>query len=341
MIISRTPYRISFFGGGSDYPQWYREHGGQVLATSINKYCYITCRYLPPFFEHRYRIVYSEIENREHVEEIHHPAVRETLKYLAIDRGVEIHHDGDLPARSGMGSSSSFTVGLLSVLHALQGHMPSKDRLTAEAIYIESNLLHETVGSQDQLLAAWGGFNHALFNRNGEVQVRPVTLSTGRIQELNDHLMLFYTGHQRTASDIAGSYVNGTTDFQATMDAVDEGLAILNSTHNLDTFGELLHWTWEVKKSISPKISSEYVDSIYDCARTTGAIGGKLLGAGGGGFMLLFVPPEKQAKIKGVLGKLLHVPFKFESQGSQIIFYDVEEDYSAVEASNGNLVQTH
>ena len=339
MIISRTPYRISFFGGGSDYPQWYREHGGQVLATSINKYCYITCRYLPPFFEHRYRVAYSEIENVQSIDQIHHPAVRETLKYLGIDRGVEIHHDGDLPARSGMGSSSSFTVGLLNALHALQGRMMDTQHMAGQAIYIERDRLGETVGSQDQTLAAHGGFNHIAFGKDGNIDVRPVTLRPERIRELQDHLMLFYTGIQRTASDIAATYVNGAVNLQATMDAVDEGLGILNSHQDICAFGELLHWAWGVKKSLSLKITSPDVDWMYEAALAGGAIGGKLLGAGGGGFMLLFVAPEYQSKVKEVLNKLTHVPFKFESQGSQIIFYDVEEDYTEVE--NGRLVQAH
>ncbi|HZQ47700.1 MAG TPA: kinase, partial [Verrucomicrobiae bacterium] len=200
MVISRTPYRISFFGGGTDYPAWYREHGGCVLAATIDKYCYLTCRYLPPFFEHRLKVVYSIIESVQHASEIRHPAVRETLRFLKIDRGLEIHHDGDLPGRSGMGSSSSFTVGLLHALHALQGRMIGKEQLARESIYIEQDILKETVGSQDQVCAAYGGVNQINFAPNGEVSVRPLTISEERLSQLNSHLMLFYTGIKRTAS---------------------------------------------------------------------------------------------------------------------------------------------
>ena len=207
MIICRTPFRISFFGGGTDYPGWYRSHGGAVLATTIDKYCYLTCRYLPPFFEHRLRVVYRKIETCMSVEEISHPSVRETLRFLEIDRGVELHHDGDLPARSGMGSSSAFTVGLLNALYALKGQMPSKRQLALESIHVEQDILKETVGSQDQVMAAYGGLRHVQFLQNGEISVRPLTLSHARIDEFNDHLMLFYTGIIRTASDVAKSYV--------------------------------------------------------------------------------------------------------------------------------------
>jgi D-glycero-alpha-D-manno-heptose-7-phosphate kinase len=203
MIISRTPFRISFFGGGTDFPEWYREHGGAVLATTIDKYCYLTCRHLPPFFEHRIRVVYSKIENCQSVEEISHPSVREVLRYLKFDRGVEIHHDGDLPARSGMGSSSAFTVGLLNALYALKGHMVNKQQLAKESIEIEQNWVRENVGSQDQVVTAYGGLNHITFLANGEISVRPVTISTERMKELNSHLMLFYTGIARTSSEIA------------------------------------------------------------------------------------------------------------------------------------------
>lgn len=207
MVISRTPFRLSFFGGGTDYPAWYTQHGGEVLATTINKYCYLNCRYLPPFFEHRFRIVYSKIESCQTLDEIKHPSVREILRYLEIQRGVEIHHDGDLPARSGMGSSSAFTVGLLHALYALKGYIPSKPHLAKESIYLEQTVLQENVGSQDQVLAAYGGLNHVTFLPNNEIVVAPVTLSQSRIHELNAHLMLFYTGIRRTASDVAHSYI--------------------------------------------------------------------------------------------------------------------------------------
>ena len=338
MIISRTPFRISFFGGGTDYPAWYRQHGGAVLATTIDKYCYLTCRYLPPFFEHRIRIVYSQIENCQTLDEIRHPAIREGLRHANLDRGLEIHHDGDLPARSGMGSSSAFTVGLLHALYALKGQMLSKDQLAKESIYIEQERLKEAVGSQDQVLAAYGGFSHITFYETGEFSIRPTTVPSERWQALNSHLMLFYTGIKRTASDVAHSYdVEGKQkQLRIMKDLVAEGLLILNSQSDITAFGRLLHEGWQVKRELSPKISNPRVDEIYNRALATGAIGGKLAGAGGGGFMLLFVPPDRQEKMKETFNALIHVPFRFEHGGSQIIFYDPEVDYHAEEESRKN-----
>ncbi len=335
MIISRTPFRISFFGGGTDYPDWYRKHGGAVLATTIDKYCYITARHLPPFFEHRICLVYSKIEYCQTIEEIAHPSVREVLRFLDVQRGVEIHHDGDIPARSGMGSSSAFTVGLLHALYALKGQMVSKHQLAMESVHLEQDVLKETVGSQDQVLAAYGGFNHITFAPNGEISVRPVTLSRERMQELNAHLMLFYTGIKRTASTIADTYVNDIDDKRRQLrlmrELVDEGVSILGGGQDLGGFGELLHEAWQAKRSLSAKVSNSYVDDIYDQARAAGAIGGKLIGAGGGGFIVFFAPPERHAAIRERLAKLIHVPVKFEFGGSQIIFFEREEDYSAEE----------
>ena len=337
MIISRTPFRISFFGGGTDYPAWYRAHGGAVLAATIDKYCYLTCRYLPPFFEHRFRIVYSHIENCQTVDEIAHPSVRALVQHLSIDRGLEIHHDGDLPARSGMGSSSAFTVGLLHALQALKGQILTKPQLAKESIYIEQEVLHETVGSQDQVSAAYGGLNHITFPLDGEISVRPMTLSRERIEELNSHLMLFYTGLKRTASNIAESYVNNLDSRKRQLrlmkDLVDEGIGILNSSQDIIRFGELLRETWQAKRSLSHKVSNARVDEVYEQSLSAGAIGGKLTGAGGGGFLLLFVPPGRREKVREKLSKLIHVPFRFETSGSQIIFFDPEADYSAAETA--------
>jgi D-glycero-alpha-D-manno-heptose-7-phosphate kinase len=335
MIISRTPYRISFFGGGTDFPAWFRKHGGAVLATTIDKYCYLTCRYLPPFFEHRIRLVYSRIESCHSLDEIAHPSVREVLRYLKIDRGVEIHHDGDLPARSGMGTSSSFTVGLLHALYALKGFMPSKHQLAEESIHIEQEVLKETVGSQDQVSAAYGGFNHISFLPNGTFSVRPITLTQERLKELNSHLMLFYTGIKRTSADIAESYVNDMEarrrQLRIMKDLIEESISILNNGDDLRGFGELLHEAWQAKRSLSAAVSNSLVDEIYASAVSAGAVGGKLTGAGGGGFMLLFAPPSRQKEIRERLNTLIHVPFKIEFSGSQIIFFDSEEDYSREE----------
>jgi len=342
MIISRTPLRISFFGGGTDYPSWYRQHGGAVLATTIDKYCYLTCRHLPPFFEHRFRVVYSKIEACQKVDQITHPAVREVLRHLGVDRGVEIHHDGDLPARSGMGSSSAFTVGLLHAIYALKGIMPSKEQLARDGIHVEQERLKETVGSQDQVAAAYGGLNVITFAPSGAIAVRPVTLTPARMQELNAHLMLFYTGIQRTAAEVAGSYVAQIDDRRRQLrmmkDLVEESLEVLQGRQPIAGFGTLLHEAWDAKRSLSDRVSNAEVDEIYAIARSAGALGGKLTGAGGGGFMLLFVPPERHRQVRAKLRQLIHVPFKLEFAGSQIIFFDPEEDYSAEERSQKRRV---
>lgn len=340
MIISRTPYRISFFGGGTDYPGWYMKHGGAVLATSIDKYCYITCRYLPPFFEHKSRIVYSKIESCHSIDEIQHPSVREVLRFLKIERGVEIHHDGDLPARSGMGSSSAFTVGLLNALYALKGYMPTKQQLMSESIYVEQEMIQETVGSQDQATAAFGGLNHIQFLQNGEISVRPVIMSAERLHQLNANLMLCYTGIKRTAADVANSYVvtieTKRRQLRIMKDLVDESLSLLNSNENLNGFGDLLHESWLAKRSLSPSVTNSYVDEAYQAARDAGAIGGKITGAGGGGFMLLFVPPDRQPAVRDALRNLIHVPFTFDYNGSQIVYHTHEEDYSRIEDERNN-----
>ncbi len=333
MIISRTPFRISFFGGGTDYPAWYRQHGGAVLAGTINKYCYLTCRYLPPFFQHRMRVAYSTIEEVRTIDEIKHPSARETLRFLNMARGVEIHHDGDLPGRSGMGSSSAFTVGLLNALYALQGRAVGKRQLATESLHIEQEMLQEMVGSQDQVCAAYGGLNRISFLTNGEFLVQPMTLTHARMDELTSHLMLFYTGIKRTAASVATSFVPSITERSSLLNTmrgcVDKGCDILNGTGDIAPFGGLLHEAWQAKRALSDKISNAQVDAAYDAARSAGALGGKLLGAGGGGFLLFFAPPSKHAKIKKQLGKLIHVPFKFEFGGSSVIFHELEEDYSA------------
>ncbi|MDB5059716.1 MAG: putative kinase related to galactokinase and mevalonate kinase [Chloroflexi bacterium] len=340
VIISRTPFRISFFGGGTDYPAWYRAHNGAVLATSINKYCYLTCRRLPPFFDHKYRVVYTMMENRQSVDEIVHPAVRETLRYLKIESGLEIHHDADLPARSGLGSSSAFTVGLLHALYGLQGRMPSKQQLAMESIYIEQERIGETVGSQDQVLAAYGGFNHVQFLADGQITVRPMALATRRLDELNSFLMLFYTGIKRIASAVAQSYAGEIESKERQMralgDMVNEGISILSTEQDLADFGHLLHRAWQTKRNLSAQVSNAYIEEIYQEAMSAGALGGKVIGAGGGGFMLFFVHPSNRPSVRRRLRKLIHVPFKFESLGSQIIFLDRQEEYPNDEQDRGD-----
>jgi len=330
MIISRTPFRISFFGGGTDYPVWYKENKGAVLSTTIDKYCYITLRYLPPFFPHKHRIVYSEIEMVKDVNQIIHPAVRETLKFLKIDKGIEIHHDGDLPARTGLGSSSSFTVGLLNSLYALKGFIPSKLQLAKEAIHIERDVLEESVGSQDQAAAAYGGFNKITFNGNDEIKVESITIKKERIRQLEDHLMLFFTGFSRFASNVAKDQIKNTPQKREELiqmgQMVDEAINILNTGENILEFGKLLNKTWQIKKTLSGKITTPEIDNIYQRAMKAGAIGGKLLGAGSGGFMLFFVSPESQPKVRAELKDLLEVKFNFENEGSQIIYYDPDPE---------------
>lgn len=324
MIISRTPFRISFFGGGTDYPPWFKEHGGAVLATTFDKYCYITLRYLPPFFDHKYRVIYSKMEHVNTLDEINHPSVRETLRFMDIPQGVEIHHDGDLPARTGLGSSSAFTIGLLNSLYALKGLRVTKDRLVSEAIHIEQDMIGESVGCQDQASAGFGGFNYIEFGGNNHLRVRKITIPTAKLNNLQDHLMLFFTGFTRFASEIAQHQIknipNKTKELKTMQELTEEAVRVLSDGDILD-FGKLLHESWILKRGLSEKITTEVVDEIYNTARSAGAIGGKLLGAGGGGFVLLFVEPEKQAEVRAKLSKFLEIPFRFEDQGSQIIFY--------------------
>jgi D-glycero-alpha-D-manno-heptose-7-phosphate kinase len=326
MIISRTPFRISFFGGGTDYPDWYREHGGAVLATTIDKYCYISVRQLPPFFEHTHRVVYSVVENVKRIADIKHPSVRAVLEHLHVDRGLEIHHDGDLPARSGLGSSSAFTVGLLTAVHALEGRHLSKEALADAAIHIEQCLLREPVGTQDQVSAAFGGFNHIVFHPDGRYDVRPVILPRARLQDLQDHLLLVFSGISRTAADIAqdqiGNLRQRAAELTALGDLVTRGIEVLSSpAADLTEFGRLLGEGWALKRRLARTVSNATVDALYDRALQAGAIGGKLLGAGGGGFVLLFVRPEDRARVSDALGEFIRVPVRFEVSGSRVVLY--------------------
>ena len=328
MVISKTPYRISFFGGGTDYPTWYLKKDGAVLSTTIDKYCYITCRTLPPFFSHKYRIVWSHIEHISNVSEILHPAVRECLRFVEMDNddiGLEITHQGDLPARSGMGSSSSFVVGLINALMAYKGKMIGKHELAMNAIEMEQSRLQENVGSQDQVAVAYGGFNVIRFYSDGEISVEPVTISSERIMELESRLMLFYTGSNRFASEIANEVISKLEKKQKVLSRmqsmVDDAVSILNGTGSLDNFGIMLHKNWELKQSISEVISNATINKIYKIAIDNGSLGGKLLGAGSAGFMVFYVPLEKQSNVKDALYSYLHVPFHFDRGGSSIVYY--------------------
>lgn len=332
MIITSTPLRISFFGGGTDYPVWYREHGGSVLATTIDKRCYITCRRLPPFFEYHSRVSYSRVENVKRNDAIEHPSVRACLEYLGIDEGVEIHHVADLPARAGLGTSSAFTVGLLLGLYALKGQMRDKHSLAADAIHVEQDLLRESVGAQDQVSAAHGGLNRINFNMDGSIDVNRILAAPDRFKELEQHLVLFFTGFSRTASEIAHAQVQATPqrtkELEVLKHLVDEAEGILtNSNRSLDDFGRLLHEGWNIKRTLTQKISNSAIDEIYEAGLRAGALGGKLCGAGGGGFMLFYVSPERRHALRARLKNLLCVPFSFSNRGSHVVVYEPEAVY--------------
>jgi D-glycero-alpha-D-manno-heptose-7-phosphate kinase len=333
MVITSTPLRISFFGGGTDYPEWYREHGGAVLSTTIDKCCYITCRRLPPFFEYRSRISYSKVENVAQNNAIEHPSVRGCLQFMGMQEGLEIHHIGDLPARTGLGTSSAFTVGLLLGLYALQNKMRDRHSLATDAIYVERDVLCEAVGVQDQVSAAYGGFNRIEFATDGAIKVNRILADPGRLAELNRHLLLFFTGFTRTASEIAQEQIRMTPYRQRELEAmyqlVGEAEKIVgNQSRSLGEFGHLLHEGWQLKRSLTQKITNPTINEIYEAGLSEGALGGKLLGAGGGGFMLFFISPERQQALKARLKKLLCVPFSFSTRGSQIVVYEQEEAYS-------------
>lgn len=318
-VISRTPYRVSFLGGGTDYPNWYLKNSGSVLSISIDKYCYLTVRWLPPFFEHKHFISYRNIETPHNIDEIQHPGVRETLRYLNIEKGVDIHHAGDLPARSGMGTSSSFTVGLVKALEFLQGINSSKLELASKAIHIEQSLIKENVGSQDQVAASFGGFNRIDFHEDGKIDVIPIRYD----KRFEDYLLLFFTGLSRTASLIAKEQVDRTSDNAEVLKEmhylVGWGEKYINND-DYTSFGRLLDYNWSLKKKLSAKISSDYIDFLYEKAIKAGALGGKLLGAGGGGFLLFLAYPHNHDRIKMALSNLLFVPLKLDYTGSQIIY---------------------
>ena len=330
MIITKTPYRISFFGGGSDYPSWYKKNGGAVLSTTIDKYIYISCRFSPNYFKKKYRIVWRKIENVQRVNQINHKAVRELLKNLKIKPGLEIHYYGDLPARSGMGSSSCFTVGLMQSLCRIKKIKLTKSKLANKSIHFEQKIMREVVGSQDQTSASFGGFNKIIFNKNGSINVKKIE-SNKNLKKLNENLILIYTGINRTAHKIANRYVNKLTtvkrdQINRIISYVRDGENILNSGE-VDDFGRLLHDAWMEKKALSNLISNSKINEIYDLAIKHGALGGKLLGAGGGGFLLMYMKKRDREKFLKKNKKLINIPFKFSSSGSEIIFDQLKEDY--------------
>jgi D-glycero-alpha-D-manno-heptose-7-phosphate kinase len=327
MIMSRTPFRISFFGGGTDYPTWYLEHGGAVVGTTINKFCYISFRALPPFFDHRHRIVYSKIELPQEIEDIQHPAVRCILREHRVAEGVEIQHYGDLPARSGLGTSSSFTVGLLNVLRAYRGEISSAEWLAQEAIRIEQEVIKEAVGSQDQIWAAYGGTNLIRFHSDGRFDVIPVIMTTRRREELQSHMLLFFTGFSRIAETIAAHKIDNMRQRHSQLSCMHqialEAVSILqNPSRSIAEIGSLLCESWRLKKELADCVSNSAIDELYSAAMSAGALGGKLLGAGGGGFMMVFAEPHTHERIRAALHRLIEVSFEIGSPGSRIVLYE-------------------
>lgn len=326
MVICRTPFRISFFGGGTDYPIWYKNHGGAVISATINKYSYITARWLPPYFDYKHRVRYFKQEQAHSLEEIEHPSVRECARYLNVQEGLEVVHNADVPAQSGLGASSTFTVGMLHALHSLQNRMPTKRQLAVEAIHVEQELIGEAVGSQDQTAAAFGGINYIRFNRVREIDVDPVILSQERLLELQDSLLLVFTGFSRSAAEMAKLQIavtpSKTVELSAMTDICDQALNCLtNDGKSLDEFGCLLKEQWRIKRGLTEKISNPVIENMYELAIKNGALGGKLLGAGGGGFMLFYARKERHESIRSALQGRMFVPFRFDFTGSKIIYF--------------------
>ena len=321
MIITKTPYRISFFGGGSDYPVWYKKFGGSILSTTIDKYIYISCRELPPFFKHKYRIVWSKIENVKKIDEIQHLTVRKLIKYNKIKTGLEIHYDGDLPARSGMGSSSSFSVGLMRALNYYQNKDIKGINLAKKTLFFEQKIMKETVGSQDQIAASVGGFNRIDFLKNDKIIIKKIL--SNNLKKLNSNLLLLYTGIQRNADAIAKKYVHKLSNekeknVRKIISNVELGEKMIKSG-NINDFGKLLHDAWIEKKELSRSITNHKIDELYQAAIQNGALGGKLLGAGGGGFLLVYIVKQKQKKFLKKLRNITSIPFKFSNNGCEVI----------------------
>lgn len=331
MIITRTPFRISFFGGGTDYLDWFKNNSGSVISTTIDKYCYINLRTLPPFFDYKYRLRYFKKEEVNKISDIKHPSIRESLNFMNMPKneGIELVHSADLPALSGLGSSSTFTVCLLHSLHTLKEENVTKKQLALEAINVEKNLIKEKVGSQDQTAAAFGGLNHIVFEKNGNIQVNNLVMPSEQIELLEQNSILLFTGLQRRANVIAGDKVKNIKKnknyeyLHSIADLTKKSLEEIFYKKKLDfkIFGEALKEQWELKKKLSLKVSNNQIDEIFYEAYKSGAYGGKLLGAGGGGFVLFLVPKKKQKNFLKNFSKFLHVPFKFDNSGSQIIYF--------------------
>lgn len=335
MIIVKTPFRMSFFGGGTDMPDFFNEYGGSVISTSFDKYCYVNVKHLPRFFEYSNELFYSRIERVNDYQDFEHPAVRNAMQMLKMDK-LRITYEADLPARTGLGTSSSFAVGMLQAFHSLKGEFVSKEKLAKEAIYLERELCNEAGGWQDQVAASFGGLNRINF-RDNSIEVSPIIISPEKKLRLNKNLMLFFTGFTRFSADIqkAKNYKNKTQELLEMRDLVDQAETILeNKNADLDDFGRLLNETWQIKRGISERVSTDSIDELYKIALQNGAIGGKLLGAGGGGFLLFYVPQEKKAQVRSALSDLMYVPFLFEDSGTQVIHYS-PEDFDGEENHNG------
>lgn len=326
MIISKTPFRMSFFGGGTDFPEYFNEFGGSVISTTFDKYVYVTVRNLPRFFDYSTEIIYSKQERVKSIDDINHPMVRNVLKYLSLNN-IHISYDADLPAKSGLGSSSTFAVGLLNACYHLKNECYSSEKLANDAIYVERILCDEAGGWQDQIAAAVGGFNRIDFEHNS-FSVKPINISSNRKNELNSNLMMFFTGFTRFSADIHGNKTTSNEErsnkLKMIKNLVNKAQEILeNDSIELNEFGKLLNEEWKLKKSTSSKVSNSKINELYRLAIENGAIGGKLLGAGGGGFLLFYVPKNKQDSVRKSL-KLLEVPFRFEDKGTQIIYNSPE-----------------
>ena len=328
MIITKTPFRMSFFGGGTDMEDYFRENGGAVLSTTFDKYCYVNVRHLPRFFDYSTELSYSKTERVTDVEDIKHPAIRNAMKMLDMYE-IRLTYEADLPARSGLGTSSSFAVGMLNAFYALKGKYADKKKLADEAIYLERVLCQEAGGWQDQIAASYGGFNRINFGSN-RYEVLPVIISPERKNQLNDNLMMFFTGFTRFSSEVQkANNVSGTEGKRLKLkkmyELVDEAETVLtDKERNLDDFGRLLDTTWRLKKGTGNAISTNSIDGLYEKGIEAGALGGKLLGAGGGGFLVFYVQPEKQKAVRESMKDLMYIPFKFEDGGTRVIHYSSE-----------------
>lgn len=327
MIITKTPFRMSFFGGGTDMESFFREHGGAVLSITFDKYCYVTVRHLPRFFDFNIHLTYSKMEFVNNVNDIEHPAIRNAMKLLDMHE-IRLTYDADLPARSGLGTSSSFAVGMLNAFYALKGKYADKKKLADEAIYLERILCNEAGGWQDQIAASYGGFNRINFNSDG-YEVLPVIISPERKKRLNDNLMMFFTGFTRFSSDVQKMNISSdedkTAQLKEMLSLVDDAEKVLTDEYSdLDEFGRLLDRTWKLKRQTGAAVSTTSIDELYDKGIAAGALGGKLLGAGGGGFLVFYVQPEYKDSVRWAMRDLMYIPFKFEDGGTRVIHYTPE-----------------